>query len=863
MRRKQRFWTLQTKLPIAAAGLLLALAMALTYVSDLEVRRQAREIAAARLVNLRERLILSFGQATPRALARLDQVAQQSAITGALTQAGADPAEARRSLAEIQRSGSGSGSIALWDLDRHLVAVGGIKGDSARWFGPPTPVDSAAVTAIQVAGDSLLYYDLVAPVRVQRRVVGFIQRRDVVATSAATRESMVDLVGPEGRVLFGTPGGVWTDLAGIAEAPSSTTFDAPEPVAYQRNQEWQLGLGGTVPGTPWIVVAEVPLRAALAATGGFLPRLAVIALALVAVATIAAAMLGRSITQPLQSLRDAADGIRTGRRNLRAAVAEQPELAVVAQAFNAMADENDRHLKALAANEQRFRSLVTATAQIVFWTDPEGKITEPLPSYQAFTGVDVEQLLREGCLTALHPDDVANTNIAWSEAVKHRSLFETEYRLRRHDGVYRWFVVRAVPILASEGVIREWVGTCTDTTRQREAEENLHRKEEELKQSQRLDAIGRLAGGVAHDFNNLLTAIVVPAELAARRLPPDHPVLEDLDEIRVAGLRAAELTKQLLAFGRQQVLSPVVVSLGDVIDSSSRLLKRVIPESVRMDFVNTAAAGRVKVDRTQLEQVIINLAVNARDAMPDGGQLTIESESINLDEEFCSRHEGITPGRYVMLAVTDTGIGMDEQTRGQIFEPFFTTKSASKGTGLGLSTVYGIVRQSGGHIWVYSEPGRGTTVKAYFPEATGDATPVHDPVQKIDTPTGTSTILMAEDEPALRKLGNRVLRSLGYEVLLAADGDEALALATSHPGKIDLLLSDVVMPGMNGVELWERLRQIRPGIPVLFLSGWASDAVVRHRILEGDAPFLQKPFTADQLGRKVDEVIQGGLVRTN
>jgi signal transduction histidine kinase len=434
-------------------------------------------------------------------------------------------------------------------------------------------------------------------------------------------------------------------------------------------------------------------------------------------------------------------------------------------------------------------------------------------------------------------------------------LYETEYRVRRHDGEYRLCLVRGVPVLDRHGKVLEWVGTYTDITENRRTEAALHRREEELRQAQRLDAIGRLAGGIAHDFNNLLTAIVVPAELAADKLPPDHDVQVELADIREAGSRAGELTRQLLAFGRQQVLAPVVVELDEVVQSETRILKRVLPESVVLEFVMHGSGGKVRVDRTQLEQVIINLAVNARDAMPDGGRLTLETSRITLTPEFCERHEGVKPGRYLQLAMTDTGHGMDEATRSQVFEPFFTTKSHGKGTGLGMSTVYGIVRQSGGHIWVYSEVGKGTTVKVYFPEALdAEAAEAQRQAKSVPVPTGTGTILFAEDEPALRRIGERVLKGLGYQVITAENGNAAITAALQVE-QIDLLVTDVVMPGMGGVELWEKLRELRPGLKVLFLSGWASDAVVRHRILEGEVPFVQKPFTAEQLGRKVHELL--------
>jgi signal transduction histidine kinase/ActR/RegA family two-component response regulator len=439
--------------------------------------------------------------------------------------------------------------------------------------------------------------------------------------------------------------------------------------------------------------------------------------------------------------------------------------------------------------------------------------------------------------------------------VKEKSLHETEYRIRRHDGEYRWFIVRAVPILDREGRVREWVATCTDISKRREAEDKLRTKELELQRSQRLDAVGRLAGGIAHDFNNMLAAIMGPAELAAGLLEEGHPVRDDLRDIRNAALRASELTRKLLQFGSQQVMTSVVLDVNEAVESAGRMLERIIGESIQLELSPRASHSTVRTDRTQFEQIIVNLAINARDAMPKGGRLTIETQTVDVEPGMSEEFHGMAPGRYVLLAVSDTGTGMDEDTQKQIFEPFFTTKSHEKGTGLGLSTVYGIVRQSGGHIWVYSELGYGSVFKILLPYVQERATDVGPAVHDQVTPRGKETILLAEDEDGIRRVGVRLLTELGYSVIPASNGREAVELAAKHNGSIDMLLSDVVMPEMNGIELWERLRMERPALPALFLSGWASDAVVRHGILDGQVPFLQKPFSSHQLGTKIREIL--------
>ena len=849
--------SLQFQMPFAAAMLLLLLAAALTFVAVREVRRQTRNTASARIASAADRLATSTLASVDQVMSRLRELALDPNVIAVAGGSGGNRDSATTMLGSIVGNDNNV-AVILWDLSSAPVLVGSIRGDTTGWMRSPELVDSVTFGPISLLADSILIYDLIAPVRREHRLVGFIQRRArIVATPDGVSRTAVTLIGNEGKLLFGSRGGAWTDLQLPVERPAYEVIGAESPLPYQRDGAPQLGIGRQIAGTPWIVVAEQPVSAIMAPTQGFLGRLALIAGVLVALTTLAAWMLARGITLPLRSLHRAVLVMREGRTNVRANVHGHPELAEVAESFNSMAAATDQHLHAVEASEQRFRSLVTASAQIVFWLSPDGEVHDRLPGWLAFTGQASADSMGSGWTAAVHPDDRALALRAWREAIHHRSLYETEYRVRRHDGEYRLCLVRGVPVLDRTGTVTEWVGTYTDITENRKTEDTLHRREEELRQAQRLDAIGRLAGGVAHDFNNLLTAIVVPAELAADKLPVDHPVQLELADIREAGARAGELTRQLLAFGRQQVLAPVVVELDDVVQSETRILKRVLPESVVLEFVLHGKGGLVRVDRTQLEQVIINLAVNARDAMPDGGRLTLETSQVTLTHEFCERHEGVHPGRYLQLAISDTGHGMDEATLLQVFEPFLTTKTQGKGTGLGLSTVYGIVRQSGGHIWIYSEPGKGTVVKVYFPEAFADsAATAAKQVLVTPVPTGTGIILFAEDEPALRRIGERVLTGLGYTVITAEDGNAALTAALKMP-EIDLLVTDVVMPGMGGVELWEKLRDLRPTLPVLFLSGWASDAVVRHRILEGEVPFVQKPFTAEQLGRKVHELLNG------
>ncbi len=381
-----------------------------------------------------------------------------------------------------------------------------------------------------------------------------------------------------------------------------------------------------------------------------------------------------------------------------------------------------------------------------------------------------------------------------------------------------------------------------------------HRLRGQLEQSQKVESIGRLAGGIAHDFNNLLTVINGYSETLIEQFREGNPVRESLKEILAAGDRAADLTRQLLAFSRNQILVLKVIDINVIVQKMEQLLKRLIGEDV--DLRSSLAPGLhlVKADPGQLEQIIMNLAVNARDAMPNGGRLTLETANVQLDEAYSRAHTSVAPGSYVMLAVSDNGIGMDRNTQEHLFEPFFTTKVIGKGTGLGLATVHGIVKQSGANIWVYSEPGIGTTFKIYFPSVQ-EAASTPDREAPRDVPRGSEGILVVEDEPAVRKLACAVLRSKGYVVLEAASGPEAIEVFMKNTDAIRLLVTDVVMPGLSGRDLHKRLSEIRPGLPVLYVSGYTSNAIVHHGVLDQDVHFLQKPFTADGLARRVRETL--------
>jgi len=448
----------------------------------------------------------------------------------------------------------------------------------------------------------------------------------------------------------------------------------------------------------------------------------------------------------------------------------------------------------------------------------------------------------------LHPDESERVLKAVQTCLADpKGVYEQEFRIRHKDGSYRLILARGSPLFDDQGKPIRMLGSHVDITERAELEG-------QLRQAQRMESIGRLAGGIAHDFNNLLTVMLSTADLAMADLREGDPLRTDFLEIRHAVERAVALTRQLLAFSRKQVLQPAVLNLNTVIANMEKMLRRVIGEDVDLAVVPTEDLASVTVDPGQIEQVIMNLAVNARDAMPDGGRLTVATQNIELDDTYAAQHASVRPGPYVMLAMSDTGVGMDEHTRARIFEPFFTTKERGKGTGLGLSTVFGIVEQSGGHIWVYSEVGKGTAFKIYLPSS-AEGAPARGPARPAASTRGTETILVVEDEERLRHLIRRTLESAGYTVLAAANGGEALLLLERHEGTVHLMLTDVVMPGLGVRELAARVGALRQEARVLYMSGYTDDTIVRRGVLEQGIHFLPKPFAPDGLTRKVREVL--------
>jgi two-component system, cell cycle sensor histidine kinase and response regulator CckA len=537
--------------------------------------------------------------------------------------------------------------------------------------------------------------------------------------------------------------------------------------------------------------------------------------------------------------------------------------------IGAIMDITDRKLveDTLAAREAEFRKLAESSPGVlgVYRLRPDGTACFPYTSPRIWDlyGLRPEDVVNdaEPLLARAHPDDAAHLRESIAESARNMTPWRLEYRVVHPTRGELWLEGYSNPFPEPDGGII-WYGYIQDITERKRSEEKIQKQqeilrllEEQFQKAQKMEAIGTLAGGVAHDFNNMLTIIGGYCDELLGSLKPGDPLRDMAVEIQNAAERAGTLTRQLLMFSRRQFAEPKVLDVNTVVLHTEKMLRRLIGEDIVLTVALDPARALVKADRGQLEQVLMNLAANARDAMPQGGRLTIEIRSVTLDDTYAATHPNVRPGQYVLLAVSDTGTGMDARTKARIFEPFFTTKEVGKGTGLGLAVVHGVITQNGGHIDVSSELGKGTTFGIYLPNATEQAT--DEPVSGARLmPRGTETILLVEDEEAVRVLARRVLESCGYIVLEAPDGREAVRIAEARTGPIDLLVSDVVMPHLGGRQLAERLTAIKPGLKVLFLSGYTDDAVIRHGVLQAEFDFLQKPFTPTALAQKVHEVLE-------
>jgi PAS domain S-box-containing protein len=527
----------------------------------------------------------------------------------------------------------------------------------------------------------------------------------------------------------------------------------------------------------------------------------------------------------------------------------QDELAFLGVAINGMLEDLEKSQTERHEGRARLAVMIERMPAVLWTTDKELRYTSSMGAGLESLGMKSGGLTGKTLVEYFQTNDPQHPSIAahWRALAGESLTYELHWQNRVFESHVR-------PLRGTDGEILGVIGVALDITDRKQLAD-------QLRQSQKLQAVGELAGGVAHDFNNLLMVVKGHAEMLLDRLPGNaadrqNPFRQNVEQIQQAAERAAGLTRQLLAFSRKQVLQPRVLDLNETVAGMIQMVSRVIGANIELAFLPGASLGRVKADPSQIEQVALNLVVNARDAMPEGGRLTIETSNVNLDRDYATQHAVVDPGPYVMLTVSDTGIGMDAATQARIFEPFFTTKSQGRGTGLGLATVYGVVKQSGGYVWVYSEVGHGTTFKVYLPMVQAPVEKTAQEKEPSGPEPGTETILFVEDEQSVRELVTEYLTARGYQVLEASDGMQALEMASAHGGKIQLLITDVVMPKLSGRELAARLATTRPDLKVLYISGYTDDSIFRHGVLQGGMAFLQKPFNLKALATKIREVLE-------
>jgi PAS domain S-box-containing protein len=644
-------------------------------------------------------------------------------------------------------------------------------------------------------------------------------------------------VKPELAAVASLWNGLRPDLLTVSEAPRA---EARFVAAYQRVDH----------GLPQL--SDVAERFAIAVVekrereqGEMLWTLRLIAVGTFAVFFAGLALTRRFIVRPIAGLDTAARRMRAGDFSLRLDASARDELGMLARTFNAMAEQVERLL-----GETRLQAAALhAAADAIVITDANGAIEWVNPAFVASTGFTAAEAMgknpRELVKSGKH--DQAFYKDLW-DTIRAGRVWRGKVVNRRKDGSLHTVEQSITPVLNESGAITHYIAIKEDIS------ESLL-LQAQLLQSQKIESVGRLAGGVAHDFNNLLSVIIGWTGIALQDLPAGHAVRPSLEEVLSAGERAAGLTRQLLAFSRQQVMEPTLFNVNDLVVQMDTMLRRLIGENIEFVTRTNPELGTVKMDRGQLEQVLLNLVVNARDAMPEGGKLTIETANVVLDAEYPRKNVGVTPGEYVMLAVTDSGTGMSEEVKTHIFEPFFTTKAPGKGTGLGLATCYGIAKQAGGHIAVYSEEGLGTAVRVYLPRSHEVAAGAVGLRRK--TPArGVETILLVEDDPVVRRVIARMVEAHGYRVVSTSSGEEALRVIEDGREPWQLLLTDVILAdGMSGPELAERVRALRPDAKVLFASGYTSDVTILHGLLEEGVAFVQKPFTAESLTSKMRQVL--------
>jgi PAS domain S-box-containing protein len=727
-------------------------------------------------------------------------------------------------------------ALSLWDArGRRLIEMSTPASAALRSDDAPVAADYTLKAAGQKA--VLEATSIVSDLDPAGTRLGFLVIRSPIEINPPGLFSR--LLGNDANVLVGDPeAGQWAGL------------ETSEMVATP-----QTASTAAIDGTRLHIAVEFPSEMVDGPARRFLNRMILLGLVMAIASAIAVRALSFSFTRPLTELTTASEAIAAGDYSRTVGDARQDEFGRLGRAFDAMTlkvaedlNARERASAALRESEERIRFTLNAARVGTWQMHLETGAFEWSETMGPMFGVPASELppTRDRLLEVIHPDDRGEIDACLRRDPADMSEHEVYFRPLRPDGRHKWVLSRSRIVADGDTLL---VGVCFDVTEQKDLEA-------QLRQAQKMDAIGRLAGGIAHDFNNLLTAILGFGNVLLESVDDGDPRRTHIEQILKAGQRAADLTAQLLAFSRQQLVQPVILDLNQVVDDSVGLLRRLIGENIHLETILAPGNATVRADLVQLQQILMNLAINARDAMPDGGRLTIEVSNVELDEHIVALHYAVVPGRYVCLVVSDTGVGMTDEVRARLFEPFFTTKKRGEGTGLGLATVYGAVKQAGGYIWVYGEPGKGSAFKVYLPRVEGES---NSPVAAVATESpaapGTETVLLVEDEAAVRQLARMMLERSGYRVILAGTAEEAEATHLEYAGSIRLLITDVVLPGTSGPELFQRLSIRDPRLKVLYMSGYTDDAVFRTGRLQHGVAFVQKPFTAEALRKKTREVL--------
>ena len=874
-------WSLRQRLAVAICGTLAVGTIAFGIVAWSEVRHAAVEASQARLEVVTRRISDLLSNSVAQQKSQLAGVARDRGIQH-IASGGAGPT-LDSATSRIRRADSASASILsiqIWNAAGDVLfsssPVSSRLDNTARrdLLALLGPADSSAVAPFRVDGDTI-WYAVLGPIRRGGPVSEYavVWRR---LSSADDSRSITDLIGTHANLSLGnTRGDAWSDMSVPTPPPptpppgtTSETF-----IGQDARGERVLASRASIDGSPWTVAVEFPYSEVVSPIMGLARRLALFGTLLVLLGGLIAVWIARNLARPIGELARAAEGLRAGDYSRRAPNSRTDEIGELAHAFNEMAGAiSDARVKLEShaqQAEQRGSELADALRENARTMAELDAVLTSAPVGFAFHDRDLRYVrVNERLATALghtpaeiigrRPSDVLPGIGADIEEGLSRALATDQAVLdlelgspgsKRGEAGREWLATM-FPVRTRNWELVGVGSVLVDMS----AYKGLERQ---FLQAQRMDAVGRLAGGIAHDFNNILTAIASFTEFAIRALPSEHAAVDDLEQVRGAVQRAAGLIRQLLAFSRQQVMQPVVLNLSDVVRNLVPMLRRLIPESVALHSFLDPELWAIRADPVQIEQILVNLVVNARDAMPNGGTLTITTSQATLDEAYIREgHRDAAIGDYAVLSVSDSGIGMDAATKARVFEPFFTTKAPGHGTGLGLSTVYGIVKQNGGSIWLYSEPGRGTTVKIFLRRHD------HPDERRITTEhpaqieTRPALILLVEDDDLVRTAALRALRKRGHRVLEAVDGEAALSALAREKEPVDLVITDLVMPRLGGRELGERLRAMGNEAAILYMSGYTGDAVTQRAMLDEGAEFLEKPFTPDKLLQRVDEILR-------